>query len=61
MTLVLFIIGLIFFTLAIISLGIFNKRKPTRSSQERSFLYLLIGIAFFGICIATYIFRLKIF
>ncbi|MBO1625198.1 hypothetical protein COE15_14995 [Bacillus cereus] len=60
MTLVLFIIGLIFLTLAIISLGVFNKSKPTQSSQERSFLYLLIGIACLGLCIATYLFRLKI-
>ncbi|MBC6971398.1 hypothetical protein H9I32_02850 [Bacillus sp. Xin] len=60
MTLFLFIISLIFLILAIISIGIFNKRKPTPSSQERSFIYLLISIACLGLCIATYVFRLKI-
>lgn len=60
MTLFLFIIGLIFLIFAIISLGIFNKRRPTRSSQERAFFYLLLSIACLGLCIATYVFRLKI-
>ena len=60
MTLFLFIIGLIFLILAIISLGIFNKRRTTRSSQERAFFYLLLSIACLGLCIATYVFRLKI-
>ncbi|PEY42493.1 hypothetical protein CN354_03350 [Bacillus cereus] len=61
MTLFLFVIGIIFLILAIISLGIFNKGKTSQSSQERSFIYLLLSIACLGICIATYVFRLKIF
>ncbi|MBO1581309.1 hypothetical protein J4P91_17015 [Bacillus sp. XF8] len=60
MTLFLFFIGFIFLILSIISLGIFNKRKPTQSSQERSFIYLLLSIACFGLCIGAYVFRLKI-
>ncbi|KYG39541.1 hypothetical protein [Bacillus gaemokensis] len=59
MTLLLFFIGLIFLILAIITLNIKNNNRKT-SPQEISFIFLLLGIAFFGLCIATYVFRLKI-
>ncbi|MEH7456196.1 hypothetical protein CON65_05385 [Bacillus pseudomycoides] len=59
MTLLLFLIGLIFVILAIITLSM-KKNYKKLSFQEISFLFLLLGIAFFGVCISTYIFRLKV-
>ncbi|MED0989317.1 hypothetical protein [Bacillus nitratireducens] len=59
MTLFLFIIGIIFLITAIIALSMKNNKK-IKSPQEMSFLFLLLSIAFFGIAIATYIFRLQI-
>ena len=58
MTLSLFIMGIIFLIAAIITLSM--KIIKIKSSQEMSFLFLLLSIAFFGIAIATYIFRLQI-
>ncbi|EEK87190.1 hypothetical protein bcere0011_44620 [Bacillus cereus m1550] len=51
--------GIIFLIAAIITLSMKNTKK-IKSPQEMSFLFLLLSIAFFGIAIATYIFRLQI-
>ncbi|MFC9416464.1 hypothetical protein ACIG6B_11085 [Bacillus mobilis] len=59
MTLFLFIMGIVFLLAAIIALSMKNNKK-IKSPQEMSFLFLLLSIAFFGIAIATYIFRLQI-
>lgn len=59
MTLSLFIMGIIFLIAAITTLSMKNTKK-IKSTQEMSFLFLLLSIAFFGIAIATYIFRLQI-
>ncbi|MDM5236399.1 hypothetical protein CN491_23245 [Bacillus cereus] len=59
MTLFLFIMGIIFLITAIIALSMKNNKK-IKSPQEMAFLFLLFSIAFFGIAIATYIFRLQI-
>ncbi|EEK48327.1 hypothetical protein bcere0002_46680 [Bacillus cereus ATCC 10876] len=48
-----------FLLAAIIVLSMKNNKK-IKSPQEMSFLFLLLSIAFFGIAIATYIFRLQI-
>ncbi|EMA6342562.1 hypothetical protein ACO11K_001764 [Bacillus cytotoxicus] len=58
MTLSFLFMGLIFLILAIIILNM-KKNYTKLSFQEISFLLLLLSIAFFGACIATYIFRLK--
>ncbi|KFN04106.1 hypothetical protein D0U04_04380 [Bacillus clarus] len=59
MTLFLFIVGIIFLISAIIALSM-KQNKKIQSPQEMSFFLLLLSIAFFGLSIATYIFRLKI-
>ncbi|EJQ50148.1 hypothetical protein IEE_00706 [Bacillus cereus BAG5X1-1] len=59
MTLFLFIMGIIFLIVAVIALSMKNNKK-IKSPQEMSFLFLLLSIAFFGLSIASYIFRLQI-
>ncbi|MBJ8004658.1 MULTISPECIES: hypothetical protein [Bacillus] len=59
MTLFLFIMGIIFLVVAVIALSMKNNKK-IKSPQEMSFLFLLLSIAFFGLSIASYIFRLQI-
>ncbi|MCW9131887.1 MULTISPECIES: hypothetical protein [Bacillus cereus group] len=59
MTLFLFIMGSIFLVSAVIALSMKNNKK-IKSPQEMSFLFLLLSIAFFGLSIATYLFRLQI-
>ncbi|WP_219375580.1 hypothetical protein [Bacillus mycoides] len=59
MTLFLFIMGIIFLVFAVIALSMINNKK-IKSPQEMSFLFLLLSIAFFGLSIASYIFRLQI-
>ncbi|WP_305453485.1 hypothetical protein [Bacillus mycoides] len=59
MTLFLFIMGIIFLVSAVIALSMKNNKK-IKSPQEMSFLFLLLSIAFFGLLIASYIFRLQI-
>ncbi|MED1411894.1 MULTISPECIES: hypothetical protein [Bacillus] len=59
MTLFLFIMGIIFLVSAVIALSMKNNKK-IKSPQEMAFLFLLLSIAFFGLSIATYLFRLQI-
>ncbi|MBJ7983260.1 MULTISPECIES: hypothetical protein [Bacillus cereus group] len=59
MTLFLFIMGIIFLVVAVIALSMKNNKK-IKSPQEMSFLFLLLSIAFFGLSVASYIFRLQI-
>ncbi|MDM5156896.1 hypothetical protein QUF88_24610 [Bacillus sp. DX1.1] len=60
MTLLLFFIGIVFLIFSLSTLGAFNKKKKTKSSQEIPFIFLLLGMAFLGLSISTYVFRLHI-